>query len=66
MQVSDSAIFPALIGALGSAFLMTLANISNRRESEKRRDIRELFHRINSVEKTLARLERPKRGLRGL
>ncbi len=51
----------AIIGAVSSALLFTLANISNRRE----RDIRELFHRINALEKEMARLEKPRR-LRGL
>ena len=51
----------AMIGAVASAFLMALANISNRRE----RDIRELFHRINALEKEVARSEKPRR-LRGL
>ena len=51
----------AMIGAVASAFLMALANISNRRE----RDIRELFHRINALEKEVARSEKHRR-LRGL
>ena len=51
----------AMIGAVASAFIMALANISNRRE----RDIRELFHRINALEKEVARTEKPRR-LRGL
>ena len=51
----------AIIGAIASAFLMALANISNRRE----RDIRELFHRINSLEKEVAKPQNPRR-LRGL
>tara|TARA_Y100001963_G_scaffold109319_1_gene151185 strand:- start:1880 stop:2053 length:174 start_codon:yes stop_codon:yes gene_type:complete len=51
----------AIIGAVSSALLFTLANISNRRE----RDIRELFHRVNALEKEVARNEKPRR-LRGL
>ena len=47
----------AIIGATASAFLMAIANISNRRE----RDIRELFHRINQLEKEVARAEKPRR-----
>ena len=47
----------AMIGAVASAFLMALANISNRRE----RDIRELFHRINALEKEVARLDKPRK-----
>ena len=54
-------IWAAIIGATATAFLMALANISNRRE----RDIRELFHRINALEKEVARTEKPRR-LRGL
>ena len=46
----------AIIGAAFSALLFTLANISNRRE----RDIRELFHRVNALEKELARLSSSK------
>ena len=52
----------AIIGAIASAFLMALANISNRRE----RDIRELFHRINSLEKEVANQQNPRSRLRGL
>ena len=47
----------AMIGAVASAFLMALANISNRRE----RDIRELFHRINALEKEVARIDKPRK-----
>ena len=43
----------AIIGAAASAFLMLLANVSNRRE----RDIRELFHRVNALEKEVAKLQ---------
>ena len=43
----------AMIGAAASAFLMVLSNMSNRRE----RDIREIFNRINQIEKAVARLE---------
>ena len=43
----------ALIGAAATAFLMVLSNISNRRE----RDIREIFNRINQIEKAVARIE---------
>ena len=50
-------VYAALIGAAISAFLMVLANISNTRE----RDIRELFHRINQLEKEVARYEKPRR-----
>ena len=50
-------IWAAIVGATASAFIMVLANISNRRE----RDIRELFHRINALEKEVARLEKPRR-----
>ncbi len=47
------AIWAAIVGATASAFIMALANISNRRE----RDIRELFHRINQLEKDVAKLQ---------
>ena len=50
-------VYAALIVAAISAFLMVLANISNRRE----RDIRELFNRINVLEQSLARMEGAKR-----
>ncbi len=52
---------PAIVGAVASALLMLLANVSNRRE----RDIRELFHRVNSLEKEVAKQQNPRR-LRGL
>tara|TARA_Y100000593_G_scaffold14105_1_gene26542 strand:+ start:316 stop:498 length:183 start_codon:yes stop_codon:yes gene_type:complete len=42
----------AIIGAALSALVMMLANISNRRE----RDIREVFRRLNQLEKDVARL----------
>ena len=44
------AIWAAIIGALASVFIMAVGNISSRRE----RDIRELFHRINQLEKEVA------------
>ena len=40
-------IFAALIGVAATAFVMVLSNMSNRRE----RDIREIFNRINQIEK---------------
>ena len=43
----------AIIGAAASAFLMLLANVTNRRE----RDIRELFHRVNALEKEVPKLQ---------
>ena len=46
-------IWAAIIGAIASAFVMAIANISNRRE----RDIRELFHRINALEKEVAKIQ---------
>ena len=51
----------AIIGAVASALLMLLANVSNRRE----RDIREIFRRINQLEKDVAKLQTPRR-FRGL
>ena len=53
---------PAIVGAVASALLMLLANVSNRRE----RDIRELFHRINQLEKEVAKQQNPRSRLRGL
>jgi len=52
----------AIIGAIASAFIMALANISNRRE----RDIRELFHRMNQLEKDVAANTPKPRKLRSL
>ena len=49
-------IYAALIGAMVSALLMVLANRSSKRQS----DIREIFHRLNSIEKEQARLEPPR------
>ena len=46
-------IYAALIGAGATAFLMVLSNVSNRRE----RDIRELFNRLNQLEKAVSRIE---------
>ena len=46
-------IYGALIGAAATAFLMVLPNMSNRRE----RDIRELFNRMNQLEKAVSRIE---------
>ena len=48
----------ALVGAMVSALLMVLSNRSNRNQG----NFRELFHRMNAVEKDLARLEGNKRG----
>jgi hypothetical protein len=50
-------IWAAIIGAVASAFVMAIANISNRRE----RDIRELFHRLNQLEKDMAQVKTKKR-----
>jgi hypothetical protein len=47
----------AILGAVASALLMTLANISNRRE----RDIREIFRRLNHLEKELVQVEKGRR-----
>ena len=51
-------VWAALVGAAISAFLMVLANRSNRNQG----NFRELFHRMNSVEQSIARLEGNKRG----
>ena len=46
-------IYAALIGAMVSALLMVLGNRSNKRQG----DIREIFHRLNALDKELARLD---------
>ena len=46
-------IYAALLGAMVSALLMVLGNRSNKRQG----DIREIFHRINAIDKELARLD---------
>tara|TARA_Y100001951_G_scaffold96358_1_gene94996 strand:+ start:198 stop:395 length:198 start_codon:yes stop_codon:yes gene_type:complete len=43
----------AAIGAAATAVLMMLANISNRRDA----DIREIFKRLNQLDKSVASLE---------
>ena len=55
-------LWAAIIGATASAFLMAIANISNRRE----RDIREIFRRLNQLEKEVAKQQNPRSRLRGL
>tara|TARA_R100001082_G_scaffold23694_1_gene11572 strand:+ start:241 stop:417 length:177 start_codon:yes stop_codon:yes gene_type:complete len=52
----------AIIGAVASALLMLLANVSNRRE----RDIREIFSRLNRLEQEVAKQQNPRSRLRGL
>ena len=51
----------ALIGAAVSGALMVLANRSSRRQG----DIREIFSRLNSIDKDIARLEVTKRDPQG-
>ena len=46
-------IYAALLGAMVSALLMVLSNRSSKRQG----DIREIFHRLNAIEKDLARIE---------
>ncbi len=46
-------IYAALIGAMVSALLMVLSNRSSKRQG----DIREIFHRLNAIEKDLARID---------
>ena len=50
-------LWAALVGAMVSALLMVLANRSNRNQG----NFREIFHRLNAIEKDLARLEGNKR-----
>ena len=51
----------AFIGAAISGASMVLANRSSRRQG----DIREIFHRLNAIEKDVARLEVTKRDPHG-
>ena len=51
----------ALIGAAISGALMVLSNRSNRSQG----NFREIFHRLNAVEKDVARLEVSKRDPQG-
>ena len=46
-------IHAALVGAMLSALLMVLGNRSNKRQG----DIRGIFHRLNAIDKELARLD---------
>ena len=46
-------IYAALVGAMLSALLMVLGNRSNKRQG----DIREIFHRLNAIDKELVRLD---------
>ena len=48
-----SEIAAALIGAMVSALLMVLGNRSNKRQGA----IREIFHRLNAIDKELVRLD---------
>ena len=51
----------ALIGAAISGALMVISNRSNRNQG----NFREIFHRLNAVEKDVARLEVSKRDPQG-
>ena len=51
----------ALIGAAISGALMVLSNRSNRSQG----NFREIFHRLNAIEKDIARLEGVKRNPHG-
>ena len=46
-------IYAALIGAMVSALLMGLGNRSSKRQG----DVREIFHRLNAIDKELVRLD---------
>ena len=46
-------IIAALVGATVSACLMVLGNRSSKRQG----DVREIFHRLNAIDKELARLD---------
>ena len=49
-------IYAALIGAMVSTLLMVLGNRSSKRQG----DVREIFHRLNAIDKELARLDASK------
>ena len=51
----------AVVGAAISALLMVLSNRSNRNQG----NFREIFHRLNAIEKDIARLETVKRDPHG-
>ena len=51
----------ALVGAAFSGLLMVISNRSNRNQG----NFREIFHRLNAVEKDIARLEVTKRDPQG-
>ena len=53
-------LWAALIGVAATTEVMAVGNNSSRKE----RDIRELFHRVNALEKQVARMDR-KKGLLG-
>jgi uncharacterized protein YutE (UPF0331/DUF86 family) len=53
-------IIAAIVGAVFSMLLMTISNISSRRE----RDIREIFSRLNKLEQQIAALGKPREGFR--
>jgi len=46
-------IYGALIGAVATALLMVLSNISSRRE----RDIRDIYFRLNKLSEAVSRIE---------
>ena len=46
-------IYAALIGAMVSALLLVLGNRSSKRQG----DVREIFHRLNAIDKELVRLD---------
>ena len=46
-------IYAALVGAAVSASLMVLGNRSSKRQG----DLREIFHRLNAIDKELVRLD---------
>tara|TARA_B100000287_G_C19967778_1_gene517167 strand:+ start:71 stop:253 length:183 start_codon:yes stop_codon:yes gene_type:complete len=53
-------IIAAIVGAVFSMLLMTVSNISSRRE----RDIREIFARLNKLEQSVASITNPREGFR--
>jgi len=53
-------VFAALIGAGASVLVMSISNVSTRRD----RDTRELFKRVNEIEKVIAAHHPPQRDWR--
>jgi len=46
-------LLPALVGAVATALVMVISNISSRRE----RDIRDIYFRLNKLSEAVSRIE---------